>query len=298
MSTPRIRIWLTAGLIAGHLAGAPAALAAKPAPKTTEQLQQELEDQRKLLLRILQMQQQHLDLLNRMVGEGGRSLPTTSDSALAPEPLPGREGRKGKAAFVPPVEKRGTIAGRLRLEGGDPTSAVIYVDNVAARPVSGVTVQMNQVSKQFDPRSLVVQRGTRVEFPNMDPVFHNVFSLSPANPFDLGTYRSGDSPRSVVFTRKGVVKVFCNLHPQMLANILVVPNGLFVRPAKDGSFRIPHVPAGRRRVVAWFPNVDAVLRDVQVVEAQDAAVDFTLSAPGAPAPHLNKFGQPYGSYKE
>jgi plastocyanin len=87
----------------------------------------------------------------------------------------------------------------------------------------GHTLEIKQKDKQFSPQVAVVQKGTTVSFPNLDAVFHSVFSTSGRNSFDLGSYRSGDPARSVTLTTPGVVEVFCNIHSKMNATILVVP---------------------------------------------------------------------------
>jgi len=142
----------------------------------------------------------------------------------------------------------------------------------------------------------VVTRGTRVEFPNADPIFHNVFSVTAGATFDLGSYPRGSS-RGVTMVRAGQVNVFCNIHPQMIGFILVVPGAHHVRVAADGSYRLPGVPPGRHRVTAWSPDARRVTRDVEVAAGGQAQLDFTL-APAAQRPHLRKDGTPYGSYGE
>ena len=160
----------------------------------------------------------------------------------------------------------------------------------------GHTLEIKQKDKQFWPQTAVVQKGTNIVFPNMDTVFHNVFSTSGRNSFDLGSYRQGDTPRSVVLTTPGVVEVFCNIHAKMNANILVVPGPLFAKVGADGSYKIENVPVGARRVVAWSPNAKPAQQKIDVGSSGGQA-NFTLDVEAAKA-HTNKLGQPYGSYKE
>ena len=101
----------------------------------------------------------------------------------------------------------------------------------------------------------------------------------------------------MTMAKAGVVSVYCNMHPQMVGHILVVPNGNFTRAGKDGSFRLANVPAGRHRVVAWAPNARPVAIDTDVSEADAATVDFELRKTRS-APHLKKDGLPYGSYEK
>ena len=120
---------------------------------------------------------------------------------------------------------------------------------VSAQPVDGqpsppptAHAIMLQKGKMFTPHILPVMAGTTVDFPNSDPIFHNAFSSYSGQIFDVGLYPPGTS-RSVRFTRLGVLRVFCNIHPTMSAIILVLNTPYFAKTAKDGSFEM-NVPAG------------------------------------------------------
>lgn len=183
--------------------------------------------------------------------------------------------------------------GRIKVPSGEPVSYV-YVENVRGRLVSGKRVKMVQSGKQFQPGWAVVEKGTVIEFPNEDPIYHNVFSRSKGNNFDLGLYRQGDETKSHRFIRPGPVDIFCNIHPRMAGRILVVPNKHFAKVAPDGSFKIEGVPAGRRKVVAWSPGSRTASAWVEVTENGEAKIDLELSKKDGA--HRNKFGRPYGSY--
>ena len=189
------------------------------------------------------------------------------------------------------------VDGRVSAKAGTLKDAYVYVDMVKGAPARGHSLEIRQKDKQFSPQVAVVQRGTTVVFPNMDAIFHNVFSPSGKNSFDLGSYRSGDTPRSVVLTTPGVVEVFCNIHARMNATVLVVPNALYAKVGPDGTFRLENVPSGARKLVAWSPGAKAVQEKVEVGSGSPAQVAFTLEYEGSKA-HTNKLGQPYGSYKE
>jgi len=103
--------------------------------------------------------------------------------------------------------------------------------------------------------------------------------------------------RSVSMARPGVVSVYCNMHPEMVGYILVVPNALYARAGQDGFFRLTNVPAGHHRIVAWAPNTKPVTVEADVVEAEAATVELEIKL-GRQLPHTNKDGMPYGSYKE
>ena len=122
------------------------------------------------------------------------------------------------------------------------------------------SVEIVQKDRAFVPNVLVVQKGTRVAFPNADPFLHNVFSPSTTHPFDLGSYRQGDKAGAVRLFNPGVVEVLCNMHAKMRANVLVVPNRHHVKVSADGSFRLENVPVGSRQLVAWTPDARPVDR--------------------------------------
>jgi plastocyanin len=145
---------------------------------------------------------------------------------------------------------------------------------------------------------LVVTRGSSVEFPNHDPWFHNVFSLFNGKRFDLGLYEAGSS-RTVHFDRVGISYIFCNIHPEMSAVIVVLPSPYFAIPNRQGEFSIASVPAGRYTVHVWNENalpatLQALSREVQVSDASHSLgtirVQVTMAAS---VPHKNKYGQDY-----
>ena len=110
--------------------------------------------------------------------------------------------------------------------------------------------------RQFRPRVLVVPAGTTVQFQNLDPFNHNVFSLSEPNAFDLGLYGRGET-RTRRFARTGLVRVYCNVHPRMSAFILVRDNPWYAQPGPDGAYTIPDVPPGRYLLHVWHERVAA-----------------------------------------
>lgn len=194
-----------------------------------------------------------------------------------------RTSRKGK----------GTIRGRVTIPKGEPV-AYVYVENIRGRMVEGRRVQIDQKGKKFLPGWAVVEKGTNVEFPNYDNIYHNVFSRSPGNMFDLGLYRSGDGPKAHRFVNSGPVDVYCNIHPNMSANVLVVPNRYFAKVGEDGRFELANVPAGRRKIVAWSPGSEPTSAWVELENGGTTSIDLSLSR--RRQGHMNKFGRPYGSY--
>jgi plastocyanin len=134
---------------------------------------------------------------------------------------------------------------------------------------------IEQRDRRFVPDLVVIPAGGAVSFPNFDPIFHNVFSLSKAKSFDLGNYREGQS-RLVTFPVPGLVAVYCHLHSNMAASIVVAPTRWAVRVDKDGVFSFQDVAAGTYTVVAWHKTAGTFRKTVTIGEKQDIAVSFTL----------------------
>jgi plastocyanin len=264
-------------------------------------LQTDVREQRQLIIQMLQTEQQRYDmLLHLLQGQGGGTplvgVPATPEPSEAPAADSGDQPAK-KAPAVAAVEHRvGAIEGKVTVSGGALDDVYVYVENVKGPMARHKSLEIRQEGRQFSPRVAVVQSGTSVVFPNFDAIYHNVFSNSPRNSFDLGTYQSGDKPRSVTLTGPGVVDVFCNIHQKMSAKILVVPSVLFTKVHPDGTFLLENVPAGQRRLVAWSPETKPQQQRVAVSSAK-TEVSFSLQHED-PAAHPNKLGQAYGSYKD
>jgi len=200
-----------------------------------------------------------------------------------------------RPAPPPPAEPvLGTIRGRVSIPGGEPVTYV-YVENILAPAIRGQRKVIEQSGKKFAPNWAVVQRGTAIEFPNRDNIYHNVFSLTPGNAFDLGLYNSDGEPKAHTFTEAGPVDIYCNIHPQMAASVLVVPNKHYAKVKPDGSFEVSGVPAGRRKLVAWAPGSKTTAEWVEVAGGEVAAVNLKLESKSSG--HKNKTGQAYGSYE-
>ncbi|MCS6913866.1 MAG: carboxypeptidase regulatory-like domain-containing protein [Myxococcales bacterium] len=224
--------------------------------------------------------------------------------ARGEEPRPAEEPPPPAAEVrPPPPPPRGTLAGQVVVrdrsgrEKEDRSDVVVYIERMPKRyaPLKR-TRRMAQRDKTFVPRFLAITRGSTVEFPNEDKFFHNVFSLSEGNTFDLGLYRAGTS-RSVTFERTGVVDVYCNIHPNMWAQILVLDNPFYAVTGPEGTFEIPKVPPGSYTLVAWVSGGEPVRQQVKVQPGATTQVRFELREGATSKPHLNKFNQPYGRYK-
>lgn len=155
-------------------------------------------------------------------------------------------------------------------------SVVIYLKGAAfagSLPLSHP--QIRQQDESFAPRVVAITRGSTVDFPNFDPYFHNVFSLSGAAAFDLGRYPDGQS-RSRQFTKAGIVKVYCHIHSQMSATILVLDHPYFTTPDVDGQFTIPNVPPGEYTLVGWHERVGEQASRVIVESGHMTTADVSL----------------------
>jgi len=161
-------------------------------------------------------------------------------------------------------------------------NVVIYLTDVGFRgalpPVKAV---LHQEHETFVPHVLPITRGTTVEFPNDDPIFHNVFSLSSAASFDLRRYPHGES-RSQQFPKTGIVKVYCHIHSHMSATILVLDHPYFAVPAADGTFELPNVPPGEYTLVGWHERVGERRSRVRVERGKTATVDLALPVENRP----------------
>ncbi len=197
------------------------------------------------------------------------------------------------------------VTGRILLQGEDQgtpaNSTVVWLapmgttGDVVLPPMHSVLTQKN---KAFHPHLLVVTRGSIVDFPNRDPWFHNVFSLFNGKRFDLGLYEAGTS-RTVHFDREGISYIFCNIHPEMSAVVVVLGTHYFAASDKQGDFSIPAVPPGRYRLHVWNENalpaaLAALSHEVVVGEGARSLGSIRLRVnKAASVPHKNKYGQDY-----
>ena len=204
---------------------------------------------------------------------------------------------------VTAVPAAAQVSGRLQVAdvGGkaatDLGDAVVYIargprlPSSASRPV----VDMSLDARQFRPRVIVVPVGTTVNFPNLDPFNHNVFSSDSGSTFDLGLYGRNETA-SHRFTRAGLVRVYCNIHPRMSGFVVVRDNGWYAQPGADGSFSIPNVPPGSYTLRAWHERGGETSQDITVPQGGLANVEVRLDASTFQyVQHKNKYGQDYGS---
>jgi plastocyanin len=146
------------------------------------------------------------------------------------------------------------VSGTVQINGKTGANAVVWIDAPGAgRPARSKPAVLDQRDVQFFPRVLAVQVGTKVSFPNNDRVFHNVFSFHESNRFDLGLYPVG-MVKDVPFDKEGLSRVYCNIHPQMAAYVMVVATPYFAVSDTTGRFTINAVPTGTHTYHAWYPG--------------------------------------------
>jgi plastocyanin len=156
----------------------------------------------------------------------------------------------------------------------------IYIEGLpgsdsAGNPAPVPILSVEQKNRVFSPDFLVVPVGSVVSFPNLDPIFHNVFSLSKPKSFDLGNYPLNQT-RMVTFDKPGIVMVNCHLHPNMSATIVIGPNRWATRAGETGRFSFADVPPGRYTVVAWHKTAGFFRQEVEVLEGRLAKVEFLI----------------------
>ena len=180
------------------------------------------------------------------------------------------------------VYQRGTTVKLSKDAEDDPIAyersrVVLYLEGngVAAGDQGSPAAQVQQLDRRFMPDLVVVPVGSTVAFPNMDPIFHNIYSLSKPKSFDLGNYDKGET-RKVTFPKPGIVDVYCHLHPNMAATIVVTPNRWYARPDRSGQFRIRNVPPGQYTVVAWHKSAGFFRKSIVVEEGHNAIADFFI----------------------
>jgi plastocyanin len=181
------------------------------------------------------------------------------------------------------VYQRGTTVNLGKDTETDPLAyersrAVVYLEGPALAAVpagEAETQQIQQLDRRFVPDLVVVPVGSTVSFPNMDPIFHNIYSLSKPRSFDLGSYDKGET-RKVTFTKSGIVDIYCHLHPNMEAVVVVTPNRFYARPDRNGQYRIPDVPPGQYTLVAWHKAAGFFRKTVTVEDGHDVVADFLI----------------------
>ena len=207
------------------------------------------------------------------------------------------------AAFAPPAPQTGRLQGRVTITvpvskappsaaygarridtgGGEAaselTNVVVYLqDGPRPQALQPTRARIVQEHETFVPRVVAITRGSTVDFPNADPFFHDVFSLSRAGTFDLGSYPRGQT-KSQQFRRTGLIKVYCHIHSHMSASIMVFDHPFFTIPRSDGSFGMDDVPPGTYKVSAWHERIGESTQSVRIEAGRPSEIQFALPIP-------------------
>lgn len=205
---------------------------------------------------------------------------------LTPTAAQGRStGRiEGRVVITVPVSTAPPSAayGPRRVEkpaprsGSELVNVIVFIQDapkVVPLPLKGA--QIVQENETFVPRVVAITRGSSVIFPNGDPFFHDVFSLSRSATFDLGSYPKGQK-KTHQFRQAGLVKVYCHIHSHMSASIMVFDHTFFTIPKADGSFTIEDIPPGSYKVSAWHERIGENSQPVKIDAGRSSEIQFAL----------------------
>ncbi len=171
-----------------------------------------------------------------------------------------------------------------KIDYGELTDFVVYIDQIVTNAPIAPPKTLQVVTQRdavFRPHVLPVMMGTIIEWPNKDDIYHNVFSMSESNPFDLGLYKDPEV-KKVRFNAPGKVDVFCSIHSQMNCVVLVLQNPFFATADKAGRFKIENVPPGTFKLKAWHERLPPAVKEIVVPESGEIKIDFTLGIKGLP----------------
>jgi hemoglobin len=243
----------------------------------------------------------NLAMLEPLFREGGPERITTKLKQMPKDTPAQPKGAVGGSEADDPSAKpaRGSLTGVMTVDG-QPLAGRLGV--ILVQPATGKWPKrtakqrvIEQRDRMFAPHVMMVPVGSTVSFPNFDPVFHNVFSLSPTKPFDLGIFKNGES-RDVTFEKEGILRIGCNLHANMSAYLVVVAAPHYVVTDDAGKFRFKSLPPGKYKVRAWSERSTEPV--TQMIDVKEGANDITVDAKGSAAQAdlgTDKFGTPRGS---
>lgn len=187
------------------------------------------------------------------------------------------EGRVAlpKSHAAPVMNKRYEIVTTGGILSTNPPLAVVYLEGVFPTAVPTGVKQVTQKDMTFVPMLLPIQTGTRVEFPNLDDTYHNIFSYSPTKRFDLGRYRPDERPiPSVMFDQPGLVVLRCDIHEHMRGLILVIGSPYFVLTDAEGRYRLEGLPAGDYKLKVWLDSRTTLERSIKLDNGTTLRADF------------------------
>lgn len=180
-----------------------------------------------------------------------------------------------KTHYAPVMNKRYEIVTTAGVLSTNPPLAVVYLEGDFPPAAAGSAAQVGQKDMAFVPALLPVQAGTRVEFPNYDDNYHNIFSFSPAKRFDLGRYRPDERPiPSVLFDVPGLVVLRCDIHEHMRGLILVLATPHYILTDPAGRYRLDGLPAGHYTLKVWLDSRTTLEHPVDLADGATLHVDF------------------------
>ncbi len=190
---------------------------------------------------------------------------------------------KKRVTAAPALYQRGPAVELRSDANGDPlgderSRVVVYLEGPlpsSVTPRTPAAATMEQKDRRFIPELLVIPVGSTVSFPNLDPIFHNIFSLSKPKSFDLGNY-TRDHTRVVTFSKPGIEFINCHLHPNMSATIFITPGEWYTIADRDGRFCLRDIPPGSYTIVAWHKAVGWFRQSARVEPKRGASIEFFL----------------------
>jgi plastocyanin len=211
--------------------------------------------------------------------------------------------------FITAATQASELKGKVQLTRSgrsvkDASNLVVWLTPVGSTPTVQAPIQqpsqipqLVQKDKSFHPSLLVIPAGGRVEFPNQDPFFHNVFSLFDGKRFDLGLYESGTT-RFVLFDKPGISFIFCNIHAQMSAVVIALDTPYYAISDAHGDISIKDVVPGRYEMHLFHSSVSpeelhAAEREITITPADTFLGSFSLAESDLELAHKNKYGRDY-----
>lgn len=180
-----------------------------------------------------------------------------------------------KSRAAPVMDQRYAVVTQGGAIATSPPLAVVYLEGSFPKPTSAPIKQILQKDLTFVPLLLPVQVGTKVEFPNLDDTYHNIFSYSPPKRFDLGRYRRDEKPTpSQIFDKPGLVTLRCDIHEHMRGLILVLATPHFVVSDTEGRYRLTGLPPGRYTLKAWLTSKSTLERPVDLKSGETLHLDL------------------------
>ena len=183
---------------------------------------------------------------------------------------------------------------KVKRQDADVADTVIYFEPTikSTQPLAPTDQVISTQNKRFEPSVLAITAGSEVQFPNMDRILHNVFSVSPGSQFDLGLYSAGTT-KSVAFDQPGIIYVHCNVHHSMQADILVLDTPFFTQADSDGHFELQGLNQLQGELKIWHPRGSITTIPVNGA-LPNGIIDQTvvITRPKVPK-HTNKFGKSY-----